>query len=222
MNRFAAFPSPRKFRLAAECGGLFLGVPAMVAAGWLPVPIIPLLLLATGGCWLALRRRNKNLLREVWRQRVPAGEWRRILGILAVAVPFLLVLLWAIEPAALFSLLRRHPGIWLLVMLAYPLISVLPQELIYRVFFFERYRPLFGRGAGMVAASAAVFGFGHVVFHNWPAPLLTWLGGWLFATSYRRTASLRLVAVEHALYGCAVFTLGYGHFFLEGTLRLFR
>jgi len=74
----------------------------------------------------------------------------------------------------------------------------------------------------MIIANAVAFSVGHVVFHNWPAVALTLLGGWLFANTYERTSSLRLVAVEHALYGCAVFTIGYGAFFFEGTLRLFR
>ena len=100
--------------------------------------------------------------------------------------------------------------------------SVLPQEVLYRVFFFERYRPLFGRGAGLVAASALVFGFGHIIFHNWLAVPLTLLGGWLFARSYRRTSSLLLIFIEHTLYGCAIFTIGYGEFFYQGTLRLFQ
>jgi membrane protease YdiL (CAAX protease family) len=107
-------------------------------------------------------------------------------------------------------------------MFAYPLVSVLPQELAYRVYFFQRYAPLFGSKSGMIAASAIVFGFGHIVFHNWPAVVLTLLGGLLFAKTYRRTSSLLLVSFEHALYGWAVFTIGYGEFLVEGTLRLFR
>lgn len=74
----------------------------------------------------------------------------------------------------------------------------------------------------MVWVAAVVFAFGHIVFGNWLAVVLTGIGGWLFGTTYRRTASLGLVAVEHALYGCAIFTIGYGQFFLDGTLRLLR
>jgi membrane protease YdiL (CAAX protease family) len=63
---------------------------------------------------------------------------------------------------------------------------------------------------------------GHIVFRNWPAILLTCAGGWLFGTTYRRTSSLLLVSVEHALYGCAIFTIGYGNYFFDGSRRLFR
>ena len=74
----------------------------------------------------------------------------------------------------------------------------------------------------MIMASAAVFGFGHIVFRNWPAVALTFAGGWLFATTYRRTSSLVLVSAEHALYGCAIFTIGYGQYFFDRYLWLFR
>jgi membrane protease YdiL (CAAX protease family) len=153
---------------------------------------------------------------------VPGREWGRVLAIYLAAIPCLFGLLWWVKPSALFFLLGHHTGIWLLIMIGYPVLSVFPQELIYRAFFFERYRPLFGRGVGMIAASAAVFGFGHVVFHNWISVALTFLGGWLFGVTYRRTSSLLMVSAEHALYGCAIFTIGYGEFFVDRALWLFR
>jgi membrane protease YdiL (CAAX protease family) len=225
----ASQPSPRtrdggahKLWLALECAALFLGVPAAVAAGWIRTWVIPLLVLMALGCGLTLRWGHQIRLRDLFRRQIPAGEWRRILLIYAMAVPGLLALLWWTKPGALFSLMCDHPAIWLLVMVLYPVVSVIPQELIYRVFFFERYLPLFGNRLGLPLASAAVFAFGHLVFHNWPAVVLTGIGGWLFGLTYRRTSSLLLVSVEHALYGGAIFTLGYGEFFFDGTLRLVR
>ena len=208
--------------LGLECAALFLGLPAAVAAGWIRTWVIPLLLLMAVVCGLTLRWRHNIHLLDFIRPRVPGPEWRRVLLLYALAAPGLTLLLAIAKPDDLFSLVRQHPKIWLLVMFAYPVVSVFPQELVYRAFFFERYQPIFGRGRGMVAASSAVFAFGHIVFHNWPAVLLAGVGGWLFATTFRRTSSLLLVSVEHALYGGAIFTIGYGQFFFDGTLRLFR
>lgn len=210
----------RRFRLVGECVLLFLGVPTACALGWLPVPIIPLLLVMAGGCWLALQRLRRTKRGESLWANPARGEWRRILLTYAAAVPLLLGLLWTLRREAMFSLLKNHPAIWLMVMVAYPLVSVVPQEVIYRAFFFERYQSLFGRNRGMILASAMLFSFGHVVFHNWPAVVLTFFGGGLFALTYRRTASLLAVSVEHALYGCAIFTLGFGRYFIPGTLKL--
>jgi membrane protease YdiL (CAAX protease family) len=216
-------PSRRqKFRLALECFGLFVVAPAGGAAAHLPVAVIPMLLLMALGCGLVLRFHYHMAWREFVCPPVPAREWWRVLAIYAIALPCLLGFLWLLEPGALFSLVRKHPGLWLLLMAGYPLLSVIPQELIYRAFFFRRYRGLFGEGSGLVLAGAALFGLGHVLFHNWPSVLLSFLGGCLFGITYQRTSSLLVASVEHALYGCAVFTLGYGAFFFDDTMRAFR
>jgi len=58
---------------------------------------------------------------------------------------------------------------WLAIFLLYPLWSVVPQELIYRSFFFNRYKVLFRNEKVMAVASAAFFAFLHIVFNNWIA-----------------------------------------------------
>jgi len=62
-----------------------------------------------------------------------------------------------------------------------PLVSVYPQELLYRAFFLHRYQPLFGRGWGMLLASAMAFGFVHIIFRNSLAVALCVIGGFLFS-----------------------------------------
>jgi membrane protease YdiL (CAAX protease family) len=102
-------------------------------------------------------------------------------------------------------------------MLLYPLLSVWPQEVIYRRFLRQRYAPLFGAGAGFIAASALAFGFAHVIFLSWIAVALTLAGGAMFARSYTRHHSLSLCCFEHSLYGCLVFTIGLGRYFYTGA-----
>jgi membrane protease YdiL (CAAX protease family) len=208
-----------KVRLALECAAIFIGLPGAHALGWLPVPALVLLLVVAAGCWIALGRHRRTVLANL-RARLPGVEWRRILLGFALSLPLLATLLWLIQPEALFGLIKERPGVWLLLMVIYPFVSVLPQELVYRVYFFRRYEPLFGAGTGRLVASALAFGLAHVVFHNWPAVGLTLLGGWLFGVTYQRTASLLLVTVQHTLYGAALFTLGYHEFLHDGTLRL--
>ena len=93
-------------------------------------------------------------------------------------------------PEFLFSLARRQPLFWALIMLLYPLLSVCPQEFLYRAFFFQRYQPLFGSGRGMIAASSLAFSFVHIIFGNWLAVGLCCLGGLLFSLTYQRSGSL--------------------------------
>ena len=92
-----------------------------------------------------------------------------------------------------------------------------PQELVFRAFVLERYRPLFGSGRGIAAASAVAFGFVHVIFGNLLAVGLSLIGGWLFARRYQRTRSLLATSIEHALYGQLVFTIGLGAYFYHGA-----
>lgn len=66
-------------------------------------------------------------------------------------------------------------------MIAYPVLSVYPQGLLYRAFFFERYAPLFPGRWTMILASAAAFAFLHVIFRNPLAVEFAFGGGILFA-----------------------------------------
>jgi len=118
-----------------------------------------------------------------------------------------------LAPDLLFSLVKKAPALWALVMLLYPLLSVYPQELLYRAFFFQRYAPLLGSGWGMLLASALAFGFVHIIFRNTLAVFLCALGGLLFALTYYRSGSLLLACLEHALFGNFLFTIGLGQFF---------
>jgi membrane protease YdiL (CAAX protease family) len=84
---------------------------------------------------------------------------------------------------------------------------------------------LFGAGLALPArlllmTSALAFGYAHIVLHNWPSVLLSTIGGVLFASSYRRSQSTLLVAVEHAIYGCFVFSVGLGGLFYAGGRTL--
>ncbi len=136
-------------------------------------------------------------------------------ALLAAAVG---IMVYLFRPDLLFGFPRQRPGLWLTVMLVYPIISVYPQNVVYRAVFFQRYQPLFGDGRGMVAASAFAFGFMHILFLNWIAVALTLIGGWLFAETYRRSRSLLLASFEHALYGCWMMTVGLGQYFYHGFI----
>ena len=102
-------------------------------------------------------------------------------------------------------------------MVFYPLVSVYPQEVVFRAFIHERYAPVLGTGRAAAAASALAFGFVHVIFGNLLAVGLSLIGGWLFARRYQRSRSLLATSVEHALYGQLVFTIGLGAYFYHGA-----
>lgn len=120
-------------------------------------------------------------------------------------------------PQRLFALAAERPGLWLKIMTLYPLLSVLPQEFVYRVFFFHRYGVLFASRRSLILANALAFGFGHILFRNWIAVGGTFAVGLLLAWRYVRTRSFWAVYVEHVLWGWLVFTIGLGVYFFTGV-----
>jgi len=102
--------------------------------------------------------------------------------------------------------------------LLYPLFSALPQELIFRVLFVERYAGLFPNKAWTVAVNAACFGLAHLFYGNWIAPLLSALGGLVFAWAYVYRRSFPYAVLLHAVAGQIIFTSGLGIFFYHGAI----
>jgi hypothetical protein len=116
-------------------------------------------------------------------------------------------------------IVRQQPMLFALIAVLYPLLSVVPQGLVWRVYFMHRYAPLLGQGAAMWTAAILAFAWAHIVFRNRIAVLLTGLGGALFAHTYRSTGSMLAADVEHALYGVGVFAFGLGKFLYLGWAR---
>ena len=104
-----------------------------------------------------------------------------------------------------------------LILLLYPWLSVYPQNVVYRAFFCQRYRPILGGGWVLIVANAAAFALGHVMFNNWVVLGLTFVGGLLFTHTYLKHRSLLLATIEHAMYGLYCFYLGIGIFLLYGA-----
>ena len=196
-----------------ELGALFGLLPAALAtfARGLSLPV---LFVAAWLCLTVLWRDPTFQRDELWRRE---QLWTWLWGPLALALgvgTLLALAVYLVEPAHLFDFPRNSPWRWLLVMLLYPLLSVVPQELVFRTFFFHRYGRLFGSPWVTTVASAIAFSWAHIVLMNELAVVLTLLGGWLFARTYLRTRSLLATAVEHAAYGCLLFTVGLGRWFV--------
>jgi len=117
---------------------------------------------------------------------------------------------WITDNEALFTVLLNKPKLWILILFIYSFFSVYPQELIYRTFFFQRYQVFFKSNNMLIFINAIMFSFGHMFFRNSLVLVLTFLGGLLFAISFNNTRSTLLVSIEHAIYGCWLFTVGMG------------
>ncbi|HAU03302.1 CPBP family glutamic-type intramembrane protease [Pseudoalteromonas shioyasakiensis] len=109
-----------------------------------------------------------------------------------------------------FSLPRNSFNDWLMLLLLYPILSVMPQELIFRTYFFHRYKRIMPSKTVRIIVSASVFALAHIVYANILAVLLAFLGGLLFSYTYAQSRSTFVCVIEHSLWGLWMFTLGLG------------
>jgi CAAX protease family protein len=206
----------RKAALWLEFFLIYAGAPLLILVirdRWL---MVGLLWAGAAGMYVYSRRR---LNEDEASEDTPVREKiKYILIRFAVLAPIITAVIWITMSGSFLSFPRERPWIWALVMVLYPLLSVWPQEMIYRAFLFRRYAPLFGVGIGYILASVLAFGYMHIIFINSIAVVMSVLGGLLFAWNYAHNRSLGLVSLEHALYGCLIFTLGLGRFFFVGTM----
>lgn len=114
------------------------------------------------------------------------------------------------EKESLFKPILNQPKLWLIILFVYSVFSVYPQELIFRTFYFKRYKVLIKNRSYLIFLNAIVFSLAHLFFANILVSVLTFIGGLLFATTYKKTQSTIMVSVEHAIYGCWLYTVGMG------------
>lgn len=147
-------------------------------------------------------RINKNIL---WRK-----FWKTTFLNLFVIAILTSIFVWYTDNESLFSVMLNKPKMWILILFFYSCFSVYPQELIYRTFFFQRYKNLFKNEILFILLNAVLFSLAHLLFKNSFVLFFTFLGGILFALTYKKTKSTLLVSIEHAIYGCWLFTVGMG------------
>jgi len=207
---------PRRAYLILEALVLFAGVPLVYAVAGRGTPIVPgLMAIGAFSAWMLWRDPSfdRGVFRR-WTRDVLPPLW-----LVALVAAVLLAAAWFARPHLMFFFPRTKPGLWALVMLAYPVLSALPQELAYRTFLLHRYSPLVPDRRVRIALSAVIFGLHHLLMGNWIAVLASTIGGLRFALVYERTRSIWAPAIEHAIYGCLIFTLGWGDYFYYGTIQ---
>lgn len=205
--------------LTTELMLVTVGVPLLL---WLALPpryILLALWVMAIVCYKARQRLDPEQRLGSWnRQAICAKNLIPILLRFVLCASLLTAATWWFEPESLLSFVKSAPLFWMMVMMLYPVFSVSAQEIIYRWFFFVRYRDLLKSPVWMILFSGAGFGLGHIVFNNLVAPTLCVIGGIMFSQTYHKTRSMALVCLEHVLYGDFLFTLGIGHYFYHGAV----
>ena len=203
-------------RLKAEFAALYVGAPLAIAL-FMPGHLLfeALALFSVAGLLLLWRTGGfgwHSLVRG-W-SRVP---WAEVAGIALAVLVAGAVILQATRPDAIFGTLRHRPEFLPVIWILYPILSALPQELIFRPLFFHRYGALLPAGRGAIAVNAAVFSFAHLMYWSWIVALMTFVGGWIFARAYLRRG-FPAAWVLHAVAGNVLFTVGMGYYFYTGNV----
>ena len=195
---------------------IFIGMPVVFYFDLVPIRKVVALLIVTLLCVLVLWADSSYDLKKLFYRPTSQKETTRLLVNILIVGGSITGLVLLIHPSTFLDMPTETPQIWLIVMALYPLLSALPQELVYREFFYQRYEEIFPTKWALLLMSAASFSFLHVVYDNQWAILISFVGGVMFARTYQRTRSLWWVSVEHAIYGALIFTLGMRQYFYEG------
>ncbi len=160
-------------------------------------------------CKFSLKLFDKNQLKYL------------LLRFFLLAIVFYLQVIYALLKL-FFIWQKNETKLFIFLLIFYPLVSVLPQELLYRVFFFSRYSFKLSKQKQSVL-NAVLFSFAHTLFGSSLVLILTFIGGLIFSQTYLKNRSFLLVCIEHTLYGYLLFVSGIGELFLQkGTLDTIR
>ena len=182
--------------------------------------IIPVLLLVCVYCITIYCIENKNFSSEFNKIfNINLNILIRIIIRWIFASLILLIITFYFFNEKFFIIQNNKPEILWKIMILYPIFSALPQEFIFCKFFFYRYKKIFKSDNNLVISSALFFAITHILFLNFIAPILSFIGGLLFANTYNKHRSLFLVSLEHGLYGNTLFFIGLGWYFWGGSIN---
>ena len=176
--------------------------------GWFK--IIPLFLIAT--FFLVLLLKDPRFDRKIL-SRFQKSYLRKSFTRMIIITLLLIWFTWWIFPELFLGYPLRDFTGYMITVFLYPIASVFPQEIIYRVYYFHRYERLVPEKFLLMFSNAFIFGLTHFIYANWVAPIATFLAGWIFIFTYYRTKSLLNVSLEHYVYGLIMFTIGFGYYF---------
>ncbi|MFC3569988.1 CPBP family glutamic-type intramembrane protease [Paracoccus sp. TOH] len=202
--------------LWAEFAALYIGAPLAIAL-FMPGHMLFAALAMFSAAGLALLWFTGGF---DWRSLVFGWgrlPWLEILGMIAITLALGVAILWVSRPGAIFGMARREPEFLLVIWAFYPLLSALPQELIFRPLFFHRYAAILPEGQAAIVLNAAIFSFAHLMYWSFVVAALTFVGGLFFARAYL-LRGFPSAWVLHAVAGNTLFTVGMGVYFYSGNV----
>ncbi len=196
----------------------FVAVPVLIAVLFPPNWMFPALFGFTGLGILLLQDTTGFSwaeLRYGWRN----WSWLEVIGFTLFMAAFCSALvLWA-RPNAAFAMLLHWPEMLIFICIGYPLLSALPQELLFRSLFFRRYHAILPNGRAAYLLNAGLFSLAHLMYWSWVVTIMTFAGGLLFTWAYRKRGSFFYAVLLHAIAGNIIFAAGLGVYFYSGNVQ---
>ena len=208
-----------RFYLFFEFSLLFLGIPLLIRFGSDLVHPSVILVPTIVGIVILLKFTTDFSMRELIVITIKKKQLIRDGLILSLSSLFLLFLVLWMVPNNLFDLPEKHFRLWVILCASYPLLSAYPQEIIYRLFLFKRYKRLLSTKILRITASAVTFGFAHIIYGSPVSVMLTLVAGFYLAYVYTKTNSVLFTTILHCVFGLVVFTVGLGQFFILDLIR---
>lgn len=207
-----------RVRLWAEFAGLFVAAPLVLALALPPEALFPALFAVTG-IGVVLLHLTPGFAWSELRRGIGRIRWDFVAAFVFATVGVGYAVVQATAPQAFLFLPRHQPALMLMIVALYPVLSALPQEILFRPLFFRRYGGLLpARSGPQLVLNAAVFSFAHLMYWSWIVAAMTFWGGLAFAWAYRVRRNFPEAVVLHALAGIVLFALGLGVFFYSGNV----
>jgi len=146
-------------------------------------------------------------------------SWRELVVFAAGIAALCFAVIQITRPDAAFSLLLNRPQLLVAIWIGYPLVSALPQELLFRPLFYRRYGSILPKRRQADLLNAVIFSFAHLMYWSWIVATMTFAGGVLFSWAYRTRGSFFYAVLLHAIAGNILFAMGLGVYFYSGNVQ---
>lgn len=205
-------------RLRLEFGLFFIAVPVVIAVFFPPDWMFPSLFTFTALGVVLLHATPSfawKELRDYWRN----WSWAEVAIFTFAMTGLCSALVLVARPDAAFFLLLNRPELLGMIWLGYPLLSALPQELLFRSLFFRRYQAILPDGNTAYLLNAGLFSLAHLMYWSWIVAIMTFGGGLLFTWAYRKRGSFFYAVLLHSIAGNIIFAAGLGVYFYSGNVQ---
>ncbi|WP_081381046.1 CPBP family intramembrane glutamic endopeptidase [Rhodovulum sulfidophilum] len=207
---------PRRGRLWGEFVLFYVCTPLAIAVFMPPQALFPVLLSLTAVGLGLLSHTEGFRWSELIRGLRGIDPWL-VLGFAVVTTAIVGTLTVLVVPQDALALVRGNPLLLASILLLYPPLSALPQEIVFRVLFFRRYGPILPGLRAAIVMNAALFSLAHLMYWNAVVCGLTFLGGLVFAWACEARRNFPLAVILHAVAGWILFTGGLGVLFHAGN-----